>query len=98
MSKELVMNLENHMGQHVETEDLDRAIEIQDEFLPDLVELKNLLGQPLEKARQYKAAAFRHIEVYNRNASEISRFEEAAEIAALHSALSDFLDGSSGQR
>lgn len=98
MSEELVMNLENHEGKQVETDDLNRAIEVQDKFLPDFVELRDLLGQPLEQARKYKAAAIKHIEVYNRNAAEIARFEEAAVIAALRSALSDFLDGSSGEQ
>lgn len=98
MSEELVMNLENYEGKQVETDDLNRAHEIQDEFRPDFVELRDLLGQPFEQARQYTAAAVRHIEVYNRNAAEIARFEEVAVIAALRSALSDFLDGSSDER
>lgn len=98
MSKALIMNLETHVGNQVETDDYDRALAIQAEFIPDSVELRDLLEMPFEVAIKYKPAAYKFIEIYNRNAAEIERFQEAAEIAALHSALSDFVDAASKRR
>lgn len=82
-------------SEEITTHDFEQAIAIQNDFRPVFEMLVDKLRAPLASALEYKEAATIIIDRYNRNAAEISRAQEQAEIDALRDALSNFLAGRS---
>lgn len=82
-------------SEEITTHDFGQAIAIQNDFRPVFEMLVDKLRAPLASALEYKEAATIIIDRYNRNAAEISRAQEQAEIDALRDAISNFLAGRS---
>ncbi|MGL5839325.1 MAG: hypothetical protein ACRCY3_12570 [Sphingorhabdus sp.] len=86
------MKLQNHDGSWVTTSDIGEAVTIQHGFITVFEQLVVELKGPLISAALYKDAAIMAIEYYNRNAAEIARAQEQAEIDLLRDTLSEFLN------